>query len=183
MGLFSKKEKPKCPICGNEMGFFSSTEVKDGKICDSCYKRFTPADNYEKLDIAFYKEQFDKDAKQFAELQEKFGNFSAAMKIEEMEILNLKATDVGIKNAKNLNGSTALRGTVIFGEFVKGCKIFGVHAGEKVELNLIDLYKDKGSMTDAIAGSIGRNSKVGEYANCIVDFPQGMDFGDVIIAE
>ena len=38
MGLFSKKEKEKCPICGKELTFFSKTLIADGAICDDCTK-------------------------------------------------------------------------------------------------------------------------------------------------
>lgn len=183
MGLFGKKEKQHCPVCGNEMGFFSSTEVADGKICESCYNRYHNPADYEKHSVAYYKDLYDKEAEEVSKITEKFGKVSAILKVDADEILNLRALDVGIKNANTYNGHDCLRGSVVFGEFKKDCKVFGVHEGEKVTLDLLGFYKDKGDMGEVIAGSIGRNAKVGDYGNCIVADPQLMAVGDYIVAE
>ena len=38
MGLFVKKRKKLCPICGNELKLLSSLAVDDGEICSDCEK-------------------------------------------------------------------------------------------------------------------------------------------------
>ena len=39
MALFGrKKEKERCPVCGNEISFFSGIVVRDGTICSDCEK-------------------------------------------------------------------------------------------------------------------------------------------------
>ena len=36
MGLFGKREKKLCPICGKELRLFDGLSVSDGEICGDC---------------------------------------------------------------------------------------------------------------------------------------------------
>lgn len=42
MGLFGRREKKTCAICGKELGLFGKTKLEDGYLCKDCAGRLSP---------------------------------------------------------------------------------------------------------------------------------------------
>lgn len=42
MGLFGKREKKTCAICGKELGLFGKTRLEDGYLCKDCAGKLSP---------------------------------------------------------------------------------------------------------------------------------------------
>ena len=185
MGLFSKKEKAKCPICGAEMGFFSSTSINDGKVCDACLEAYGAAYDKASSQLTIAELQAAKAVKdrEAAEAEAKYGKFSGFMKIDAYECLDLKMTEVGIKKAKEFKDKMCLRGLVESGTFTDHSVVDAYHNGEKVEIKLLDIYKGKGPMNDVIASHVGK--KVfgkADYVDIIVEGGQILMEGDLVFA-
>ena len=129
MGFFSKlfgggKEKPKCPICGNEMGFFSKTDLADGAICDKCVAR-TQALIGNRLIAEMSVEAVKAVIAEEDEVNEKLiaafgGEYPNFFKTYTAFPFSPKATDVGLARAKAMKTGSRLRGTSCPARSTKG---------------------------------------------------------------
>ena len=61
MGLFSKKDKEPCPLCGAEVKGLFKTRIKDKvEICKSCAERISlPEDTLKNADVEFIKKHLE----------------------------------------------------------------------------------------------------------------------------
>ena len=174
MGLFKKKEKQLCPICGNELKLLHSLSVADGQICESCEKRIRGQFEIEE----YWKKRFgatgasweDYKLKQYDPLQEmaiaEIRELVASMDEDQAAILrdygsdyaNIakagkcftiapKAVDVGLKRAKALKNRLVVTAEIVSGEFCRGDGV-SVLAGEReFRTSLLDVIECSGSST------------------------------------
>ena len=173
MGLFGKKEKAICPVCGQEMndGIFGDAKlVADGMICNKCEKmlrgefdvehwlvtRYEPgefmkmgvkeesSDPLSHMTIAMIQELInERKEKQAEAVAELGGEYSSLLTIEEIEILAPKPLEVGLKRAKELKNKPAVRGMVQLGSFAKGDSVCIV-GGDKTPVTLLDVVPCEG---------------------------------------
>ncbi len=167
MGLFGKKnkEKEKCPICGGEMGFFSSELLKDGTICPECAKTLRGIYDVEhwtveRADGTLWQKQYDtlndltiEEARQYitAARQEQSEavaalgqDYSAIFKVEETFTIAPKALDVGLKRSKLLKDKTVVKGLVQAGTFTRDDSVTILHGEQKIETKLLAVYECDG---------------------------------------
>ena len=191
MGFFSKlfgggKEKPKCPICGNEMGFFSKTELADGAICDKCVARAKSlignrliAEMSVDAVKAVIAEEDEVNAKLVAAFGAEYPNF---FKTVTAFPFSPKATDVGIARAKAMKNGIAAQGFIVSGAFDKGT-VTVIRGGKTHTAELVETvpYDDSGDLEQITAAHLYKGPvKAGKYAWLI--FAEGSDVssGDLI---
>ncbi len=147
MGFLSKlfgggnKEKPKCPICGSEMGFFSKTELSNGAICDKCVERAQSLIGNRliaEMSVEAVKAVIAEEDELNAKLVGAFGGeYPNLFKAEFAHPISPKATDVGIARAKAMQGAFAVKGTVISGSFDKG-PVTVIRGGQPFPAELVE---------------------------------------------
>ena len=203
MGLFGKKEKKLCPICGKEMGFLSSKVIADGEICEECENRarrvfgmhtFTEYERETELHLMKFRDDMSsatlEDIRAIIALQEKdgeaakeklagLGDFTASFTTDAAFTIDPKPMDVGLKRAKILKGATVVDGVVQSGEFQNGDTVYIVGDG-KVEATVLECYKRDASdfQTELSAHMQKKGVKAGEAGWLILDKPAKQ--GDII---
>ena len=183
MGLFSKKEKEKCPICGKELTFFSKTLIADGAICDDCTKMLRGQFDIESYWVerydGTYRQKFDdplaglttedirtliakkKEAQAQAAAQYG-GTYGNLFKTEDVFSIAPKAMDVGIKRAKELKDKLVVRGMILTGAFTKGDEVTVIHGGVEMKTVLLDLIPCDGVTEFDTALKANMHKKTGE---------------------
>lgn len=174
MGLFSKKEKPRCPICGGEMSLFSGVVVEDGEICAKCesmirgefdieefVKRKFLADGYslddykvvqsdpiKSLTIAEIRELIEqKEREGAAMVAEMGGEFESMAKVEKYRNIAPKALEVGLKKSKEYKNRVMATCTVVAGEFAKGDTVTLRTGGLDTQTTLLEVLECSNSST------------------------------------
>lgn len=174
MGLFSKKKKEVCPICGKELTLFKTLAVKDGFICEDCekmirgqfdineywvrkwgssgfsvdsYKRkqFDPLQEMTIEDIRAMIEEKKADMAQvLSEIGSKYDNIA---KVEAYESIAPKATDVGIKRAKELKNKIVATALVMKGQLARGDEVIVTTDGKDMTTRILDVIECSSSST------------------------------------
>ena len=191
MGFLSKlfggnKEKPKCPICGSEMGFFSKTELADGAICDKCIARITPllGDTLVSgmsIDAvrAVLAEEDQKNAALIGTYGEAFPNL---FKVDYVLPISPKATEVGIARAKAFKDSLAAKGTVVSGEFSSG-PVTLIRGSETISAQLIETapFEEGNNVEATLAAHLYKGAMgAGKQVWLILDGASGAKSGDLV---
>lgn len=191
MGFLSKlfggnKEKPKCPICGSEMGFFSKTDLSDGAICDKCVARVTPLIGdrlLSELTVAAAKSKLEEEDKVNASLVAAFGNeFPNFFKVEYVIPISPKPTEFGIARAKALKDSLAAKGYVVSGEFAAG-PVTVIRGGKQIPAELREAapFEEGTDVESTLTAHLYKGAmKAGKYAWLILDGASGVTSGDLI---
>lgn len=168
MGLFGKKEKKLCPICGNELKFLSGLQVEDGEICSACEKMLRS-----KFDISEYWKQkwgtdgFDRSdfvlktsdplkamtideieemvksmKEEQAEIIENVGSaYANIAKVDKSFSIAPKAYEVGLKRAKLYKNRLVATSQIISGEFAKDDTVTVTTKGEDVTTTILDVIE------------------------------------------
>lgn len=149
MGLF-KKEKEICPICQSEMGFFTATELENGKICDKCAKKIKQSlgEDINFYDMSIEEAEMHINAEN-ERLDEIFGKIAATdiFEVYMNTVLNPKALDVGIKKAKELKGKIAVLGAVKRGTFFAGDKVLIIDGERETAAEVYGVYENLDDMS------------------------------------
>lgn len=191
MGFFSKlfggkKEKPKCPICGNEMGFFSKTDISDGAICDKCVARaqaLIGSRLISEMSVEAVKAVIAEEDEVNAKLVAAFGGeFPNLFKAEMAFPFSPKTTDVGIARAKAMKNAVAVKGFVVSGEFDKG-PVTVIRPGKTLTAELVEAvpFDDSGDLEQITAAHLYKGPvKAGKYAWLILAEGADATSGDLI---
>ncbi len=203
MGLFSKKEKEKCPICGKEMTFFSKTLIADGAICDDCVKmlrgQFDIESYWARRYDGTYRQKFDdplaglttedirtiiaeKKAAQAEAAAQYGGTYGNLFKVEDLFTIAPKPLDVGIKRAKELKDKLVVRGMILTGAFTKGDEVT-ILRGSGTKTVLLDLIPCDGVTefeTALKANMHKKTAEAGTNAWLILDTAGGIAPEDMI---
>ena len=194
MGFLSKlfggnKEKPKCPICGNEMGFFSKTELTDGAICDKCVARaqsLIGSRLISEMSVGAVKAVIDEENEVNAHIVNALsGMYANLFKVETAYPITVKATQVGVARAKAMQGCMAVKGTVIAGAFDKGT-VYVIHDGQAKEANLAESvpFDDSQPVEEVMAAHLYKGPvQAVKNAWLIVSEDSGATRGDIIGAK
>lgn len=141
MGLFGKKEKKLCPLCGGELTFFKAHSLADGEICENCENvlrgqflsktRRTRSgmvyqdDPIKRLTVDEAREILSEKQEEAAEaISDIGGDFANIFKADSAFSISPKPLDVGLKRAKLLNDKGVLRGLVVAGSFNQGDAVY-----------------------------------------------------------
>ena len=203
MGLFSKKEKEKCPICGKEMTFFSKTLIADGAICDDCVKMLRGQFDIESYWVGrydgTYRQKFDdplaglttediraiiaeKKEAQAAAAAQYGGTYENLFKVEDLFTIAPKPLDVGLKRAKELKDKLVVRGMILTGAFTKGDEVT-ILRGSGTKTVLLDLIPCDGVTefdTALKANMHKKTAEAGTNAWFILDLTGGVVPEDMI---
>ncbi len=203
MGLFSKKEKEKCPICGKEMTFFSKTLIADGAICDDCVKMLRGQFDIESYWVGrydgTYRQKFDgplagltsediraiiaeKKEAQAAAAAQYGGTYENLFKVEDLFTIAPKPLDVGLKRAKELKDKLVVRGMILTGAFTKGDEVT-ILRGSGTKTVLLDLIPCDGVTEFDTALKANMHKKTGEAGSnawFILDLTGGVVPEDMI---
>ena len=204
MGLFSKKEKEKCPICGKEMTFFSKTLIADGAICDDCVKMLRGQFDIESYWVGrydgTYRQKFDdplaglttediraiiaeKKESQAAAAAQYGGSYGSLFKAEDVFSIAPKPLEVGIKRAKELKDKLVVRGMILTGALNKGDEVTVIHGGSETKTVLLDLIPCDGVTefdTALRANMHKKTAEAGTNAWLILDLIGGVVPEDLI---
>ena len=211
MGLFSrKKEKKRCPICGDEMGFFSGTLIKDGFICEKCESmvrgqfriteyvrqkwgtdgmqrsdyRTIQDDPLDEMTIAEIREMIAVKKEQNDLLTSEMGaEFANLARVESFFTIAPKPLQVGLKRARELNNRIVATSLVISGEISRG-DIVTVKTGETVtETKVLDVHECSSSSTfeTVLSANMGKHkATAGTSAWIFLDMTEGVEEGTII---
>lgn len=203
MGLFSKKEKEKCPICGKEMTFFSKTLIAGGAICDDCVKMLRGQFDIESYWVGrydgTYRQKFDdplaglttediraiiaeKKEAQAAAAAQYGGTYENLFKVEDLFTIAPKPLDVGLKRAKELKDKLVVRGMILTGAFTKGDEVT-IFRGSGTKTVLLDLIPCDGVTefdTALRANMHKKTAEAGTNAWLILDTAGGIAPEDMI---
>ena len=209
MGLFGKKEKKLCPICGNELKLFDSFDVSDGEICGSCEKmirgKFNIKEYWEKRGSACGEDELDyilKTDDPLAEMRvEDIKEMIASMKEEQKEILEQvdsnyahvakvddcftiapKALEVGLKRAKEYKNKYVATVQVISGTFAKGDAVTVTTRGRDIPTQILDVFACGSSTFETeLATNMGKHkADAGSAAWIILNLSEGVEEGSLI---
>lgn len=208
MGLFGKKEKKLCPICGKELKLFDGLAVADGEICGSCEKmirgKFNIEEYWQKKRSASNDEEYvlktDDPLEEMCvkDIQEMI----ASMKEEQKEILENVGSDyaniakvddcftiapgalqVGLKRAKEYKNKYVATAQIIRGEFSKGDTVTVTTNGTDVTTHVLDVYACSNSSTFSteLAANMGKHkASAGTSAWILLDLTEGVSEGSLI---
>ena len=192
MGFLSKlfgggnKEKPKCPICGSEMGFFTKTELADGAICDKCVARTQSLIGNRliaEMSIEAVKAVIAEEDEVNAKLVGAFGGeYPNLVKVEYVLPISPKATEVGIARAKVFKDSLAAKGTVVSGEFSSG-PVTLIRGSEKISAELIETapFEEGNNVEATLAAHLYKGAMgAGKQVWLILDGASGVKSGDLV---
>ncbi len=204
MGLFGKKEKAKCPICGGEMTFLKSVALADGTICLSCEamlrgkydierwwslrpdgsERLKSRDPLLDMTIDEVREMIESAKQAQAENVAAFGGeYANLLQIGDFFNIAPKATEVGIKRAKAFKNKVVVQGMVQSGEFSKDDAVVILHGDDRVETTVLDLFRCDGVMDfeSAMKANMGKKqAAVNTNAWLVLDVESGVSNGDLL---
>lgn len=194
MGLFSKKEKPRCPICGGETSFLSGTAIADGEtICKNCEQMLRGQYDLEHYWVTHYNRQdtmktsdplsgmtvediraiiAEKKQAQAQAVAELGGDYANLLKADEVFSIAPKATEVGLKRAKLLKDRCVVRGMVMAGEFSQGDTVKLLHGAQEMKTVILELLPCDGAVdfkTTLAANMHGKTAPVNTNAWLILD--------------
>ncbi len=210
MGLFGKKEKKLCPICGNEMKFLSGVTVDDGQICSDCekmlrgkfniteyWKKRWGTDGFDRADyviknsdplkvmtIAEIEEMIKSMKEEQREIIENVGSdYANVAKADKCFSIAPKALDVGMKRAKAYKNRIVATSEIITGEFAKDDKVTITTKGNDVTTTILDVIECSSSSTfeTMLAANTGKHKVgAGTSAWIILDLTEGVSEGSLI---
>ena len=210
MGLFGKKEKKLCPICGNEMKFLSGVTVDDGQICSDCEKMLRgkfniteywrkrwSADGFDRADyviknsdplkvmtIAEIKEMIKSMKEEQREIIENVGSdYTNVAKADKCFSIAPKAVDVGLKRAKAYKNRMVATSSIITGEFAKDDTVTITTKGNDVTTTILDVIECSSYSTfeTVLAANTGKHKVgAGTSAWIILDLTEGVSEGSLI---
>ena len=210
MGLFSKKEKKTCPICGKELSLFTALTVADGEICESCesrlrgqfdieeyWKRKIGASGYRKEDyklkqydplkemtIAEIQEMIDTmNEEQATIIDEMGGDYSNIARASKSFNIAPKALDVGLKRAKELKNRVVVTADIVSGEFCRGDEVEVVSDGGTIRTKVLDAYdcSNSSSFETILNANSGKHKvSAGVSAWLLLDIEEVIPEGTVI---
>ena len=192
MGFLSKLfggggEKPKCPICGREMGFFSKTELADGAICDQCVARAQSLIGdrlIAEMSVGAVKAAVAEEDEINAKLAAAFGGeYPNLFKVEFSHPISPKATDVGIRRAGAMKNAIAAKGVVVSGSFDKGeaAVIRVPHPPVPAQLIESAPFTEGEAVDSTLAAHLYKGAVgAGKTAWLILDGNSGVTSGDLI---
>lgn len=210
MGLFGKKEKKLCPICGNEMKFLSGLQVEDGQICADCEKMLRgkfniteyrkkrwAADGFDRADyviknsdplkvmtVAEIKELIMSMKEEQAEIIENVGSdYANVAKADKCFSIAPKATKVGLKRAKAYKNKFVATSQIITGEFAKDDTVTVTTNGNDITTTILDVIECSSSSTfeTMLEANMGKHkAQAGTSAWIILDLTEGVSEGSLI---
>lgn len=210
MGLFGKKEKKACPICGNELKLFNSLSVEDGEICDNCEKMlrgqfniteywkqrwgtkgFDRADYVLKtsdplkvMKIAEIEEMIKSMKEDQAQIIDNVGSdYANVAKADKCFSIAPKATQVGLKRAKAYKNRLVVTSQIITGEFAKDDAVTVTTNGNDVKTTILDVIECSNSSTfeTMLESNMGKHkAEAGTSAWIILDLTEGVCEGSLI---
>ena len=209
MGLFGKKKTEPCPVCGREMdsGILSNSKaVADGIICHDCELMLRGKFDIETIvefgffDINDIKEkrhdplrhmtvgQIKSLIEKLRETQAKAvadfgGTYRSFLTAEEVFMITPKATEDGLKRAKELKNKLVVRGLVQSGSFCKGDAAVIVHDGNETPVIVLDVIPCEGVVdfkTSLQSNMHKKEAAADTNAWLILDVSSGVKNGDLI---
>lgn len=205
MGLFGKKEKKTCPICGNELKLFSCLTVEDGSICSDCekmvrgkfniseyWKQRWGTDGFDRADydplkamtVAEVKEMIQSMKEEQAQIIEDVGSdYANVAKADRCFSIAPKATKVGLKRAKAFKNRFVATSQIITGEFAKDDTVTVTTNGENVTTTILDVIECSSSSTfeTMLEANMGKHKvKTRTSAWIILDMTEGVREGSLI---
>ena len=210
MGLFDKKEKKKCPICGGELKFFDSLTVADGEICADCEKKIRgkfdieeywkqkwgttgyERDDYklqrddplQGMSVAAIKDMIDTMKAQQAEILEELGStYANIAKVGNCFTIAPKPLDVGMKRAKELKNKYVATSEIISGEFSRGDEVTVTTDGEDVTTRILDVIvcSNSSSFETELGANMGKHKAgAGTSAWILLDMVDGVKEGSLV---
>lgn len=211
MGLFGRKEKKTCQICGNELKLFSTLVVNDGEICSDCEKmlrgKFNIEEYWEKrwgasgFDRSDYKvktsdplksmtvneirEMIDSMKEEQAEIIENVDSENSDIaKVDKIFSIAPKAGDVGLKRAKAYKNRIVATSQIIKGEFAKDDVVTVTTNGRNVTTQVLDVFECSSSSTfeTVLSANMGKHRvSSGTSAWIILDMTDFVDEGSLIV--
>lgn len=190
MGLFGKKEKKLCPICGNELKFLSGLQVEDGQICSDCEKMIRGKfditeywkqrwgtsgfdredyvrktnDPLQAMTIAEIKEMIESMKEEQAQIMEDVGSdFANVAKVDKSFSIAPKPLDVGLKRAKAYKNRIVATSQIISGEFAKDDRVTVTTGGNNITTTVLDVIECSSSSTfeTMLSANLGAKHKAG----------------------
>lgn len=210
MGLFGKKEKKVCPICGNELKLLSSLPVEDGSICSDCEKMLRGkfniteywekrwgADGFDRADyviknsdplkvmtVAEIEEMIRSMKEEQAQIIENVGSdYANVAKADKCFSIAPKALDVGMKRAKAYKNRIVATSEIIAGEFAKDDTVTITTNGNDVTTTILDVIECSSSSTfeTMLAANTGKHKvEAGTSAWIILDLTERVSEGSLI---
>lgn len=210
MGLFGKKEKKRCPICGNELKLLSSLNVEDGDICSDCeklvrgkfniteyWKKRWGTDGFDRADYVLknndplkvmtvdeIKEMIQSMKEEQAQIIEEVGSdYANVAKADKCFSIKPKATQVGLKRAKALKNRFVATSQIISGEFAKDDTVTVTTSGNNVTTTILDVIECSNSSTfeTMLASNLRKHkAEAGTSAWIILDLTEGVSEGSLI---
>lgn len=210
MGLFGKKEKKTCPICGNELKLLSCLTVDDGSICSDCekmvrgkfniseyWKQRWGTDGFDRADyvlknkdplkamtVAEVKEMIQSMKEEQAQIIEDVGSeYANVAKADRCFSIAPKATKVGLKRAKAFKNRFVATSQIITGEFAKDDTVTVTTNGENVTTTILDVIECSNSSTfeTMLEANMGKHkAEAGTSAWIILDMTEGVRTGSLI---
>ena len=216
MGLFGKKkdkeekEKQVCPICGQELKFFSSRVLADGEtICGNCenkvrnnyglyYKQRFFAQDYDgdgiidndKLDdairhatLAEVREIIEANAEADRAAVEEYGDYDNMFTVEDCFTIAPKSTEVGIKRAKLFKNKIVVQGRAAKGSFNTEDRVRLLAGGSETETQVLHAYKNTGTDfdTEMRANLQKKGVSNGEAGWLVLDWEQSVAPGSIVV--
>lgn len=210
MGLFGKKEKKTCPICGNELKLLSCLTVEDGSICSDCekmvrgkfniseyWKQRWGTDGFDRADYVLknkdplkamtvdeVKEMIQSMKEEQAQIIEDVGSeYANVAKADRCFSIAPKATKVGLKRAKAFKNRFVATSQIITGEFAKDDTVTVTTNGENVTTTILDVIECSNSSTfeTMLEANMGKHkAEAGTSAWIILDMTEGVREGSLI---
>lgn len=210
MGLFGKKEKKSCPICGNELKLLSGLVVEDGQICSDCEKKlrgqfniteywkkgwgttgFDRADYVLKtkdplkaMTIAEIEDMMHSMKEEQAKIIEEVGSdYANVAKVDKCFSIAPKALDVGLKRAKAFKNKIVATSQIITGEFAKDDTVTVTTDGKDITTTILDVIECSNSSTfeTMLASNLRKhNAEAGTSAWILLDLTEGVGEGSLI---
>ena len=207
MALFGrKKEKERCPVCGNEISFFSGIVVRDGTICSDCEKMLRGSfdietyyvrrlngtvkrkseDPLNDMTIEQIKDMIDTQKEQQTRSVSEHGeDFAHLYVVQDYFTIAPKAVDVGLKRARAFKNKLVVRGMVQSGVFEQGDTVKNIRTGQ--ELLILELIPCTGAVdftTELHARIHKKTASVNTNAWMILDAEYGAaDENDLLVKE
>lgn len=132
--------KKTCPVCGEKLGFFGSTSLKDGKVCEKCFtmaeiaRGELTAKNETLVSVNRYIWDF---CNERDNLKEKLGENCAVFRVVSKGIADLEEILVGPYNYKALNRHVYVYGYAISGIFRDRMAAYIIHDGLKIPVKVM----------------------------------------------
>lgn len=210
MGLFGKKEKKLCPICGKELKLFSSLPVEDGEICSDCekmlrgkfniteyWKQRWGTEGFDRADyvlktsdplkvmtVAEIEEMIRSMKEEQAKIIENVGSdYANVAKVDKCFSIAPKALDVGIKRAKAYKNRLVATSQIITGEFAKDDTVTVTTNGKNVTTTILDVIECSNSSTfeTMLASNLRKHkAEAGTSAWILLDLTEGVGAGSLI---